>query len=456
MRASSLAGAVGVVVAAGGAIAAPAALVVPAALVAIAVVATPADASPLSDALARHTAADVTMLRAQRTDVAARCTLGAIYARRNDLPRAALYLTGCEDAALPDDIAGPVRAALRDTKRRLDASRYSAVAVLTRPEGLTVEIDALPGESFTTPATIWIPPGDHQLRATVGERTVTQPITTEPHKNASVLIDTAPAAKPAAPRQASIDFAVDEPGGSLGENLSAPPPDIKHPSLLSDKYRGVASPSAEASLDDPLAAHPSGVAATERPLWLGARIGIGMFDDTQASARAGFALAAAARVRLTPATFVAARADWTRRGGDASGAMSTTIDTLGASAGLGVTVVGRPPHPLRPAPASSHVPASESTAPGSTAPGSTAPESTRSRRRLALAVIALLRADVRLADVRAEMPVRRTGLSFAAGAELALPATPFTVGLRFEQGLTDLVAGSRDRALLAEIGIDLR
>ena len=30
------------------------------------------------------------------------------------------------------------------------------------------------------------------------------------------------------------------------------------------------------------------------------------------------------------------------------------------------------------------------------------------------------------------------------------------IGLRVEQGLTDLVAGARDRAVLAEVGIDLR
>jgi hypothetical protein len=416
-------------------------VVVVAALGASVALAAPADASPLSDALARHADDDVTALRARRTDVSARCTLGAIYARRNDLPRAALYLLpDCDDAALPDDIAGPIRTAVRDTKRRLDASRYSALDVLSRPEGLTAEIDALPGESFTTPATIWIPPGDHQIRATLGERTFTQRITTEPHKNASVMVDTALTPKPSAPRQASIDFAVDEPGGSLGEHLTAPPPDLKHPSLLSDKYRGIAAPTSDPSLDDPLATHAA-TTAPERPLWLGARFGIGLFDDAQTSARAGFAVAAAARVRITDALFVAARADWTRRGGDAT---TAPIDTLGASAGLGATLLGRPPHALR----------SPAAPPDSTPPDS--PPALGSHHRLAIALLAQLRADVRLADHRAEMPVRRTGLSLAAGAELALPSTPFTLGLRFEQGLTDLVPGSRDRAFLAEIGIDLR
>ena len=95
------------------------------------------------------------------------------------------------------------------------------------------------------------------------------------------------------------------------------------------------------------------------------------------------------------------------------------VDAIGASAGLGATVAGT-----------------------ATGPG--------------IALIAALRADLRLADRRAAAPVRRAGLGVAAGAELALPGTPFTVGLRVEQGLTELVAGARDRAVLAELGIDLR
>ena len=47
---------------------------------------------------------------------------------------------------------------MHDVKHRLDASRLASLDVLTEPEGLTAEIDALPGESFTTPATIWIAP----------------------------------------------------------------------------------------------------------------------------------------------------------------------------------------------------------------------------------------------------------------------------------------------------------
>ncbi len=375
-------------------------------------------ASPLSDALARHGDADVATLRKDLGEIAARCTLGAIYGRRNDLPRAALYLTDCEHAELPDEIAAAVIQIARDVKHRLDASRYAALDVMSHPEGLTAEIDALPGESFTTPATIWVVPGVHQVRATLAERSWTQRITTEPHKNAVLVIETKLDARPPAPRTAQIDFGEDDPGGALGEQVTGPPPNVKHPSLLKDKYRGVPDPASEDPLDDPLATRTA--SGPERDVWLGARLGAGVFDDGSAAARAGVAVALAGRYRLTDSLFAAARADWSRRGGNV---MAGTVDVLGASAGLGMTVIGR---------------------------------SSPQRSGLALALIGQLRCDLRLTDLRATTPVRRAGVSLATGAELALPATPFTVGLRFEQGVTELVPGARDRAILAEVGIDLR
>jgi len=404
------------------------------ALAVITAPAAPAGASPLSDALARHGEADVAALRRNLGDVAARCTLGAIYGRRNDLPRAALYLTDCGHAALPDEIATTVIQIARDVLHRLDASRLTALDVMSHPEGLTAEIDALPGESFTTPATVWVAPGVHQVRVTLAERSWTQRITTEPHKNALLVIETQLDARPPAPRTAQIDFGKDDPGGALGEQVTGPPPNVKHPSLLKGKYRGVPDPASEDPLDDPLATRPS--SAHERDLWLGARLGAGMFDDGSAAARAGVAVAIAGRYRVSEALFAAARADWSRRGGDV---MAGTIDVLGASAGLGVTVLGRPSPPAsgQPSPQPSGQPSPQPSG-------------------LALALIGQLRGDLRLTGMRGTTPVHRAGLSVAAGAELALPATPFTVGLRFEQGITELVPGARDRAVLAEVGIDLR
>jgi hypothetical protein len=203
----------------------------------------------LTDALARHGAADVAALRGHRDDVAARCTLGAIYARRNDLPRAALYLAACADATLPDDVARAVRRIALDVKHRLEASRLAAIDVVTEPSGLRGEIDALPGDPFTTPATIWVAAGEHEVRVVRDDRTWSRRVATEPRKNTVIVIDTARSAKPAA-RSKTVDFADD--GAALGERVAAPPPDIKHPSLMTNRYRGIPDPPAEPPIDDPL------------------------------------------------------------------------------------------------------------------------------------------------------------------------------------------------------------
>jgi hypothetical protein len=389
------------------------------ALTALAIAAAPAAASPLSDALARHGDTDIAALRPRTADPAARCTLGAIHARRGDLPRAALYLAGCDDADLPDDIAAAIRAAARDLKRRLDASRLSSLDVVTEPEGLSAEIDALPGEPFATPATIWIPAGNHVVRVSHDDRSWSQRVTTEPRKHTVVLIKTGLDARPPAPKTIAIDM-TDDPGQELGEQHTGPPPSIKHPPLIQDKYRRIPDPASGDPIDDPLAAAPA--PSSERSLWLGLRLAGGMFDDSATAARAGLAVALAGRYRLTDAVFAAARIDWSRRGGRTMTGATDPVDAvtaLGANLGLGTTIAGSP-----------------------TGPG--------------LALLAQLRADLRLAEHRAAAPVPRAGLGIAAGAELALPRAPFTVGLRLEQGLTDLAAGARDRAVLAEVGIDLR
>jgi len=231
----------------------------------------------------------------------------------------------------------------------------------------------------------------------------------------AALISAAPAAAGPAPRPTTIDLTEDDPAGELGEQFTGPPPDVQHPSMIQGKYRGVADPASGAAIDDPLAARAA--PTRERQVWLGIRLSGGMFDDAASSARPGIAVALAGRYRLAGGWFAAARADWSRRGGDA---MAGSIDALGASAGLGATVAGD------------------------------------RRGGLALALIGQLRGELRLTGDRGGAPVPRAGLGIAAGAELALPATPFTAGLRVEQGVTELVPGARDRAVLVELGVDYR
>lgn len=362
-----------------------------------------ADAGPLADAIARHGDADVEALRARLPDdPAIRCTLGAVYARRGDLSRAMLYLSDCDDLVLPDDVARDVVRAARDVKKSVRASELTELTIVTRPPGLRAELDALPGEPLVTPATVWVPAGTHTVRATHHGQTIARSTTTRPYSRATIVIE---AAAPPPPRRGRVDFEDEH----AGDAQAGPPPDIKRPSLLSDKYRGVTGPRTGPVLDDPL---PLRAGRAARP-WFGLRLGGGVFDEAARAAVVRPAVALAARFPVAPRLFVAARLDWSRRGG----AAPTSIDSAGASVGAGWTLLDH--------------------------------------RRLALAAIGQLRGDLRFAEARDAMAVARAGASAAATLELAIARTPLTVGLRFEQALTTLVE-VRDRALLVELGVDWR
>ncbi|HWO25846.1 MAG TPA: hypothetical protein VNO30_44230 [Kofleriaceae bacterium] len=414
-----------------------------------------AHAGTLADAFARGDDAAVSALRAQGADAAARCTLGTIYARRGELARAGFYLEDCANAELPDDVGPAIRKVARETLRKLDEGDLAIIRVMSTPGGIAAESSALPGEPFTTPATLWVRPGTYEIRAQVNGAVWTYAVVAEARKRIPLVIEVPAAKAPAGPQNHAVSFE-DE---AIGEQETAPPPDVKHPTLLPKKYRGgaaalrggagagagagggetaggggeTAGGGGEAGggegggseLVDPLARKAA--ARPPRAHWLGIRLAGGMFDDARAGARAGLGFAATGRYALStrpsggPAAFLAGRIDWSRRGGrpDMSGMEpAATIDVLGAAAGAGFTVVDR--------------------------------------GAVSLALIGQLRADLRLASARAGEPVRRAGLGAAAGAELALPGSPITAGLRFEHGLTELVAGARDRAVLLEVGVDWR
>ncbi len=371
-------------------------------------VAATADAGPLADALAKADAKAIEALRANKDDVAARCTLGAVYAKRNDLPRASLYLAGCTDATLPDDIAPAIAKTAREVTKKLRDSDLSFITIDTAPDPLPAEISAYPGERFQTPATIWVKAGTYEVKAIAADGTkLVQTVTVGEHSRATAELRAPAAPKATAPRTTTVNFEHD----AAAENQnSGPPPDPKHKTLVPDKYEKKV-PAPGSAIEDPLAIHRT--TRAPRTLWLGVRVGGGMFDDGATAARAGGAVAATMRYRVAAPYFVAGRLDWSRRGGETPDA----LDVLGASAGAGATLTG----------------------------GS-----------IGVALIAQLRADLRLADERQAMTVKRLGVSAAAGVELTLPDTPISAGVRFEQGVTELVPGARDRAVLVEVGVDWR
>lgn len=374
-------------------------------------------ASPLSEALARHSERDVQQLRG-RPDLAARCTLGAVYAQRRDLSRAALYLAGCDDAELPADIAGGVARIQRDLKKQLDASDLAMIEVVSTPAGLTATVSALPAEPFTTPATLYLPAGDHEVSASFGGSLLKNVIHAAKRSRGVVVLDAGiKTIEIKQPKTTQIDMS--ENGGAVDEKHDGPPPAVAHGNMMAEKYQkgmkavAAVEPNPNA-LEDPFAIRQAPRAP--RAYWLGLRVGGGMFDDSAARARAGLAVAATGRFALAHPVFLAARIDWSRRGGEGA------IDVVGASAGAGLAIADRP--------------------------------------AVAVAVLAQLRGELRLASERTmattDVDVRRAGVAAALGLELSLPRSPFSAGLRFEQGLTTLVPGARDRAMLIELGVDWR
>ena len=326
----------------------------------------------------------------------ARCEQGAVFAKKGDLPRAALYLEGCGDKTE------------REVKKKLDASDLSRLEIVTRPDGLPVELDALPGEVITGGTTVWVKAGTHTVTATVDGVKLQNTATVQPFARGAVILDATLLKKePPPPKDQTLNF--DE--ENAHERNDGPPPDVKRRTMISDKLLGVVGPATEPAIADPLAtpAHRDPV-----PLWLGVRLGGGVFEDAAADARVRPAVGAAARILLGGPTFVSARLDWSRRGGQSDAA----VDVLGASAGAGYSVVDAD--------------------------------------AIGVALIAQLRGDLRFADTRNAMAVSRAGASAAAEHEVAFPTTPLTAGLRFEQGLTELVPGARDRALVVELGVDWR
>ncbi|MBL0219880.1 MAG: hypothetical protein IPQ07_39195 [Myxococcales bacterium] len=365
----------------------------------------PVQAGPLGEALAK---ADLTGLRAQLSDPAARCTLGAVYAKKQDLSRAALYLADCGELTLPEDVSAEVARAARDVQKKLGQSELSLLQVVTRPAGLVAELDALPGEQLTTPTSVWVKAGTYTVRATLAGKVFTNTVTIAAYTRGAVYLDLEVAAAPAKPpRDGKVDFRDD----NALEKTDGPPPDVKRRSMMSDKQLGIAGPRTGPELADPLAGPAP---AAPLPIWLGVRLGGGIFDDGAVAARMRPSVGAAARYALGGPAFLAARIDWTRRGGEGDAA----VDVLGASAGAGYSVIDAD--------------------------------------AIGVALIGQLRGDLRFADTRNAMAVNRAGASAAASLEVAFPTTPLTAGVRFEQGLTELVPGYRDRAVLVELGVDWR
>src|SRR3569833_3290297 len=184
-----------------------------------------------------------------------RCAKGLAFAKAGDLPHAALYLEGCPGVVV---VWVVVLVLLL-----LCVCDLSALAISSDPTGATVETDAMPGETLTTPAEIWVKAGTYKLRSNGRETQVTLAA----HARGTVIL-TAPK-QAAGPRAGHVDLT----DGPSDSSVAGPPPAQKHPSLVPCKYDGCDTHSGEV-LVDPLAQQAERVEVDPPRFRIGARAGI--------------------------------------------------------------------------------------------------------------------------------------------------------------------------------------
>ncbi len=392
--------------------------------------ATPSIAS-LGDAIAKPDDAAVASLRAQLPgDAAVRCTLGTVYSKRGDLPRADLYLAGCDTTMLPDAISEAVIRAVHATARALHDSELAGIDIDVQPDGATVdaEVDSLPGERFTAPRVVWVPAGHRVVRVFADGQTVDQTRDVKPRSHAPVVVSLAASAAPPATHTQVANFENDEPAAQV----EGPPPDVKHPPMRISILEQHDAPGGEA-IPDPLV-----TTSAHSPWTASFRAGGGVFDETGGPSRLGPSIAAVASLELLRAKpdgrdnhrgaemsrlSLDLRLDWTRRGSDA-------IDTNGLTLGPTVTALRLP--------------------------------------QLASRAGAGARADLRLessdtffAPMGMQSPqlaavTNAANVSAAAWLDVPLRRWPVTIGARFERSLTALGFNVHDEAVIVEAGFELR
>jgi len=237
-----------------------------------------------------------------------RCATGIELAKQaNQLPRAALYLESCTD-----DDGVRVR---NSVTHKLEATQLSHVTVISMPEGVEGEIDAMPGEKFTTPATIWAKAGTYRI--TVGGQTVEKVV--EPHSRTTVIINVPPPPKPA--KNGSVSFE-EEP-----EQHQGTPAAVKHGTMLPKRYSKPGAPTGE-QIDDPLPLRSDATLAWR----LGVRATGGIADRTNASIAPSVGLAVLAARPLDGPVMLATRLDYAHR----------TLDTIGLEVGFAYAALQRP------------------------------------------------------------------------------------------------------------------
>ena len=333
--------------------------------------------------------------------VIARCEQGLDFAAKKDLPRASLYLEGCDSLELDPALADKIAKARADVGHKLDASKLSAMSVVTTPEGMVAETDAMPGERFTTPATIWTKAGDYKINiaedaATLdAQRGLTTTASIDAFSRRTVIINV-PQKKQTTPKDGKVDF-----GEEIEEQAThtGPPPAQKFGSILPKKYRKPTGESSAPQLEDPLAMRDPPIA------WrFGARFGGGLVLHDMSNASASFSIAALASRELAGPVSLATRAGWSHR----------DVDAATLELGFGLRLASSP--------------------------------------SLVLSAGAGVRGEVRMQNTLKMQQVARVAIGGALGLDLTFLHLPVTIGARFEPGLSALTPGVRAHGFMIEVG----
>ncbi len=330
---------------------------------------------------------------------AASCDGAVQAAGAHELTRASVELTSCDDSAVTSKIEHTLR-----------ASELSELSIVSSTPDATIEIEELPGVTLPASPTVWLRAGTYHVRS--GEVEI---IVTTRARTRSVQIMPAPPKPPAPPQTGHQDFTEE----NAGNTDSGPPPDIKHPSLLPNKYLGIPDAPSGDEIADPLAV-AVGRRSLGSPPWRwngGLRVAGGMFQQTGADSRAGVEIGVVVRDRIDAKVLAGnllleLRGDWSQRGGSAGQA-----DALGVTFGPAVTV--------------------------------------GTAGSIDFRVGLGARGEIRLEDSLAGMAVNRFGLDGVAWLDLEPEDSPLIFGVRFEQGITTLAGNERDRAVLAQVGVNI-
>ncbi len=250
-----------------------------------------------------------------RADDVAACEVVRGALAKKDLARASVALGAC--AAADAEAAGALEG---EIARRAQQAGYSPVEVVSDPPGETVIASVATELPFVAPASLWLPPGTHELVLVVDGAPVASSLVIVKDGNRAAALLTRPGAAPP-PGTSEVDFS-DE---AAGEMQSGTPEEVEFASLLPERYRQGLAQRPDAWDGDAVGGRRAVYRAAVGVAL--ARAGGATATGVMVEARAGYGVARPGpRVRVSPeVAVVVARAE------DATGEARTLAQVHGAA-----------------------------------------------------------------------------------------------------------------------------